>query len=95
MATWTDEIQAKFVSCFAITRSLVWYEPLYRKFLARFFRQLVEDGISYVDMRAGFAFKYRKFESEELEVGYHEPIRVLGEELRKFQSSEMGQYFWG
>ena len=90
-----NAVWAKFTSCFMKLRTLVWYEPIYRKFLSRFFHELAEDGVYYVDIRAGFAFQYRKAESEEVEQDYLETFRVFEEELKRFQSSEAGKNFWG
>ncbi|KAL9087797.1 MAG: hypothetical protein Q9159_003480 [Coniocarpon cinnabarinum] len=93
--TGVHAVWAKFLACFGVLRTLIWYEPILRKFLARFFKQLAEDGISYVDVRAAFAFRYRKLESEDMEEDYLEPMRVLQEELHRFQSTELGSNFWG
>lgn len=91
-------IWAKFLDCFATLKSLIFYEPLYRKCLAKMFQQLVEDGIQYVDLRAAFAFEYQQAGSDasmDTEDGYVEVIRVLGEEVGKFQATPIGKDFWG
>ena len=90
-----NAIWAKFISCFGLLRTLVWYEPILRKFLVRFFNQLIEDGVRYVDIRAAFAFQFRREGSEDAETEYIEPFRVIEEELAKFQQSEAGKQFWG
>lgn len=90
-----DVIWEKFMSCFVILKTLLYYEPLYRKFLAKFFNQLMEDQIRYVDVRAAFLFEYRQEGSEEAEEDYVEVIRVFGDEVDKFQASEAGKGFWG
>lgn len=91
-------IWSKFTSCFIILKTLVYYEPLYRKFLQRMFQQFADDGIQYVDLRAAFAFDFfREKSSTPLspEEGYSEVIRILGEETEKFQATDAGKDFWG
>ena len=90
-----NAIWRKFISCFQGLRTLIYYEPLYRKFLRKFFLDLVDDGVHWVDIRAGFAFEYRKEGSDLPEEGYVEVVRVLGDEMEKFQGSEQGRNFWG
>ncbi len=90
-----NAIWRKFTSVFAILKTLIYYEPIYRKFLAHMFRQLLEDGVQYVDVRAAFLFQYRKEGCENPEEDYQEMMRVFGEEIKKFQASEEGKSFWG
>lgn len=93
-----SRIWAKFTSCFALLKGLVYYEPIYRKSLSRMFHQLVEDQVQYVDIRAAFAFDYYQAGSQtpmETGAGYTEVIRVLGEEIAEFQATEAGKSFWG
>lgn len=91
-------IWSKFTSCFIILKTLVYYEPIYRKFLRRMFQQFADDGIQYVDLRAAFAFDYfreKSYTPMSPEEGYSEVIRILGEETEKFQATEEGKDFWG
>lgn len=92
------QIWSKFISCFGVLRSLVYYEPIYRKALSRMFHQLAEDGIQYVDLRAAMHFDFHSEASEkplEQEEGRLDAIRILGEELEKFKATEQGKDFWG
>lgn len=90
-----NAIWRKFISIFAILKTLIYYEPIYRKFLARMFRQLLDDGVQYVDVRADFVFQYRKEGCDNPEEDYQEMIRVFAEEVKTFQASEEGKSFWG
>ena len=90
-----DNVWRKFIYCIMVTASIMYYEPIYRKYLAKFFQELMDDGVHYVDMRAAFHFEYRKQDCEDAEDDYMEPISVLKEEIEKFQSSEKGKSFWG
>lgn len=92
------QIWSKFISYFSVLRTLVYYEPIYRKSLSRMFHQLAEDGIQYVDLRAAMHFDFNPEGSEkplEQEEGRLEAIRILGEEVEKFQATEQGKDFWG
>lgn len=88
-------VWAKFISCFALLRNLIWYEPVLRKFAARFLHELAEDGIRYADVRIAFAFGYRQEGKEEDSEGYIEALHVIDEEVKNFQRTEEGKNFWG
>lgn len=90
-----DAIWRKFTSTFSILNTIVYYEPIFRKFLARMFEQLMDDGVRWIDLRAAFRFEYRREGQESPEEGYEEVFRVLGEEIEKFQNTEKGKGFWG
>lgn len=94
----TCSIWAKFTSCFIILKTLIYYEPIYRKALARVFGQLARDNIQYVELRAAFAFQYFMGDSEDPMAdgeGSIQAIRVLGEEIEKFKATEGSKDFWG
>jgi adenosine deaminase CECR1 len=40
-----NEVWRKFMSCFPILGSLIYYEPIYRKFVRRLCKQLLDDGV--------------------------------------------------
>lgn len=90
-----NDVWKKFLSCFGILKTLIYYEPLYRRFLRRFFEELNADGVRYVEIRAAFMFEYRREGSEKPDDDYDEMIRVLGDEIGKFQATDQGQRFWG
>lgn len=90
-----DTVWRKFRASFAILDSIIYYEPIFRPFVRRMCQQLLEDGVRWVDLRAAFVFSYRKEGCETPEPGYHEVIRVFGEELENFKASPEGENFWG
>lgn len=90
-----NSIWRKFGNCFRILETILHYEPIYRKSLARMFGQLVTDGCQWVDVRSTFGYKYYKDGCEEPEPHNDEVIRVFGEEVEKFKATEEGKTFWG
>lgn len=90
-----DAIWAKFKDCFAILHSMLFYEPVFRASMQRLLRELMADGIRWVDFRMAFVFEYRREGFQEPETTYHEFYRVFGEEVERFQASEEGKRFWG
>jgi adenosine deaminase CECR1 len=90
-----NAIWQKFKSTFAILGSIIFYEPIFRAFIREMCRQLLDDGVRWVDMRAAFVFQYRREGSETPEEGYEEMIRVFGEEIEHFKASPEGKNFWG
>lgn len=90
-----DDIWRKFGSCFPIINSMLFYEPIFRAALRRILRELLDDGIRWVDFRIAFVFQYRREGRTDPEGGYEEMLKVFGEEVKKFQATEEGTRFWG
>jgi adenosine deaminase CECR1 len=90
-----NEIWRKFISCFPILGSLIYYEPIFRKFIRRMCKQLLEDGVFYVDMRAAFYTPYRSLKSEDWDPDFFNLFDHMDDEIEKFKKSEEGKDFWG
>ena len=90
-----NAIWDKFRAAFVILGSIIFYEPIFRASVKRIFEKCLADGIRWVDLRAAFVFEYRRHGSDTPEEGYEEVIRVLGEEIERFQNTKEGKDFWG
>jgi adenosine deaminase CECR1 len=90
-----NEIWRKFMSCFPILGSLVYYEPIFRKFIRKMCKQLLDDGVYYVDIRAAFHTPYRSLGQENWDEGYPNFMGHMEEEIENFKNSEEGKEFWG
>ncbi|KAF2017875.1 Metallo-dependent hydrolase [Aaosphaeria arxii CBS 175.79] len=90
-----NEIWKKFLSCFPILGSLVYYEPIFRKFVRKMCKQLVDDGVYYVDLRDAFLTPYRTANEEEWDPDNIGLLDHLEDEIEKFKASEEGKDFWG
>ncbi|KAI9837112.1 MAG: hypothetical protein M1819_000763 [Sarea resinae] len=90
-----NAIWRKFQSTFLILNSIIHYEPILRAFTRRLFQQLALDGVRWVDLRAVFLHPYWREGCDIPDQGFEEMIRVLKDELVKFQATEEGKYFWG
>lgn len=90
-----NEVWRKFMSCFPILGSLIYYEPIYRKFVRKMFKTLLDDGIYWVDMRAAFYTPYRSLGQENWDPDHFNLLDHLSDELEKFKASEQGKEFWG
>ncbi|KAI9705954.1 MAG: hypothetical protein M1836_005360 [Candelina mexicana] len=90
-----NAVWRKFIDTFPIIGSMLFYEPIYRAAIHHMCKQLLEDGIRWVDLRAAFTFQYRREHSEAPDEGYEEMIRVLGEEVERFRATDEGTRFWG
>jgi adenosine deaminase CECR1 len=87
-----DAVWRKFQSCFFVLGQFLFYEPIFRKALARLLGQLAADGITYVDFRVAFKFEWRPTGSSTGEDGNYENFfRAFGEEIEKFKGSEVGK----
>ena len=90
------EIWKKFQSCFGVIGTILHYEPIWRGFIPRFLRMLVQDGVQYVDLRAvAHRLPFYKTGSEEPEKDATLIISILDDEILNFQESEEGKNFWG
>lgn len=90
-----NEVWRKFMSCFPILGSLIYYEPIYRKFVRKMCKQLLDDGVYYVDMRSAFYTPYRSVGEEEWDPDYIGMLDHMEDEIEKFKASEEGKEFWG
>ncbi|OCL15356.1 adenosine deaminase family protein [Glonium stellatum] len=90
-----NEIWRKFMSTFPILGSLIYYEPIFRKFVKRLCKQLLDDGVYYVDLRAAFYTPYRSIECENFDGDYFNMLGALEDEIENFKETEEGKEFWG
>lgn len=90
-----DAIWAKFLSAFPIIGQMLMYEPIFRRAMQRLLGQLAADGISYVDFRIAFRFKFYLKEKSHPQPGYLDFFRVWGDEIEKFKATEAGKTFRG
>ena len=90
-----DAIWLIFQRIFVLIKTLFAYEPILRNCLRRLLRQLVGDGIRYVDFRIGFHFEYRRLGSDDPDEDYIDFCRVFKEEVDRFTATEEGQAFYG
>jgi adenosine deaminase CECR1 len=90
-----NEAWRKFMSCFPILGSLIYYEPIYRKFVRRMCKQLLDDEVYYVDMRSAFYTPYRCTGSETWDKDHFNMLLHLDEEIEAFKKTEEGKDFWG
>ena len=90
-----DAVWWKFTNCFRLLDSMEYYEPILRASIQRLLRQLVDDGLSWVDFRLTFAVDFRLEGCEDVSQGPHDLVRVFSEELKKFKATEEGKNFWG
>lgn len=90
-----NEVWRKFMSCFPILGSLIYYEPIYRKFIRRMLKQLLDDGVYYVDLRSAFYTPYRSVGKEQWDEDWFYMLEHMADEIEKFKASEEGKEFWG
>lgn len=90
-----NEVWRKFMSCFPILGSLIYYEPIFRKFIRRLCKQLLDDGVYYVDMRSAFYTPYRSAGKLNWDDDWFNMLEHMADEIEKFKASEEGKDFWG
>lgn len=90
-----NEAWRKFISCFPILGSLIYYEPIYRKFVRRLCKQLLGDGVYYVDMRSAFYTPYRCEGKENWDEDWFNMLAHMEDEIEDFKKTEEGKDFWG
>ncbi|KAH6683025.1 adenosine deaminase family protein-like protein [Halenospora varia] len=90
-----DAVWRKFSSCFGILNNIIFYEPIFKLFMRRMLKMLLEDGVKWVDLRLAFTFRYYKEGEEEPEPTFDRMFEVFGEEIENFKKSDEGKGFWG
>ena len=90
-----NEVWRKFMSCFPILGSIIYYEPIFRKFIRKMCKVLLDDGVYYVDMRSAFYTPYRSAGKEDWDEDWFHMLEHMEEEIENFKASEEGKDFWG
>lgn len=90
-----DEIWRKFQACFDPAGSTMTYEPVIRKTYQSVFNAWVDDGITWVELRSGGSAKLVPEGQDTPNPDLDFWIRVLLDELQKFQATEKGKSLWG
>jgi adenosine deaminase CECR1 len=90
-----NEVWRKFMSCFPILGSIIYYEPIFRKFIRKMCKALLHDGVFYVDMRSAFYTPYRSLGNEDWDEDFFNMLEHMEDEIEKFKASEEGKEFWG
>ncbi|KAI9889762.1 MAG: hypothetical protein M1814_004964 [Vezdaea aestivalis] len=86
---------SKFETIFGVVEGLFQYEPIFRRCLRQMFKDLVDDGVKWVEFRMCFVGPYRRHGSKKDEVGHEEMVAALWEEINIFTHTEEGKGFWG
>ncbi|RCI08393.1 hypothetical protein L249_8866 [Ophiocordyceps polyrhachis-furcata BCC 54312] len=91
-----DHIWRRFETLFGTAATLLSYEPIVRTFYRQLFARLVDDGVNWVEIRAGGVRKklIRSGEQDadpDLDVWWE----VMQDEIRRFKGTEKGKRFWG
>ncbi|KAF7360394.1 Adenosine deaminase CECR1-A [Mycena venus] len=74
-----DKIWEKFASIFQVSGGLIYFAPVWRKYLYEFLRSSVEDGISYIEARAMFFMEYMVGEDGMQNVPHREWLLMFDE----------------
>jgi adenosine deaminase CECR1 len=90
-----NEVWRKFMSCFPILGSIMYYEPIFRKFIRRLCKQLLDDGVYWVDMRSAFYTPYRSAGKENWDEDWFNMLLHMEEEIEAFKKTDEGKDFWG
>ena len=85
----------RFSAIFLAISALFTYEPILRGSLRRTFKQLLNDGIQYVDIRKAMLLPLRREQSMTVDSDQKGVLAVIEEEIEKFKQSEEGHGFWG
>lgn len=90
-----NEIWRKFQSTFGVVSDMVFYEPMYRLFLRKFFSELAGDLVRWVDIRTVFITPLLRTGQDEYDTDFMSMISVFEEELERFKKTKEGSRFWG
>jgi adenosine deaminase CECR1 len=86
-----NDVWRKFLSTFVINNSIIYIEPILRKYVRYLCRQLHEDNILWADVRAVFYNPAHKNPEQR----YAATFQIFSEEIEAYKASEEGKGFWG
>ena len=89
-----NDVWRKMQTAFRTIVPIIFYAPILRKFIRKFFETLVEDRVFWVEMR-GMSPNLRLDGEEKLANAPLEMVRILDEEIKAFKKTEKGTDFWG
>ncbi|KAG8786706.1 hypothetical protein FRC16_001648 [Serendipita sp. 398] len=85
------KIWDKFITCFSVSRGILGYEPVYRRFLRHLFESCVEDGISYAEIRMNFTIKTIMVREDGVTPVDHEGFFMVFQEVLAGYLEELAQ----
>lgn len=88
------EIWDRFHACFQVLDSIIHYEPIWTALIQRVLKQLLDDGIRYVELRAVFRCPMYRAHSEDQDEDYESLFQILHDQIEAFKQSPDGKQFW-
>ncbi|EHK98314.1 putative Adenosine deaminase CECR1-A [Glarea lozoyensis 74030] len=85
-------VKFRFQKVERVEEKSIWSSEL---FMRKMMKQLIEDGVKWIDLRLAFTFRYYKEGHDVPEDTFHEMFRVFGEEIENFKKTDEGKGFWG
>ncbi|RDA84554.1 hypothetical protein CP532_3760 [Ophiocordyceps camponoti-leonardi (nom. inval.)] len=91
-----DQIWRRFQTLFGTAGTLLSYEPIVRTFYRQLFTRLVDDGVNWVEIRAG-GIRGKLIHSGEQDADPDLDVwwEVMQDEIQRFKGTEKGKRFWG
>lgn len=93
------KIWAKFTSTFIVSTGLIRFAPIFPEYIREFFKSSIADGISYVEVRINFLYKYMIGEDGQENVPHRDWLltfdRVLNEVKAEMKAQGRSEEFIG
>jgi adenosine deaminase CECR1 len=86
-------IWAKFQSVFRVIHGIVYYEPIFRRFVHEVLHNVHGDGCLWADIRLAFVMQLRQTDTGAI-LPRHEVVRIFGEVVDAYVAETSGA-FWG
>jgi len=87
-----DDVWRKLQGGFIILGPIIYYEPIMRAFLIKFFETLVDDGVKWVEIRAVFSTPFTRDGADVPTEDFTALVGVIKEVAEEFKASHN---FWG
>ncbi|KAI0820220.1 Metallo-dependent hydrolase [Trametes gibbosa] len=87
----TAKIWEKFGSTFAVARGMTRYFPIFAEYIREFFLSSVEDGISYIETRIPFWYKYMVGEDGKENIPHREWLLAYDRVIEEFKAELAAQ----
>jgi adenosine deaminase CECR1 len=87
-----DDVWRKLQGGFAVLGPIIYYEPIMRAFLWKFFQTLVEDNVKWVEIRAVFATPFTRQGADSPSKDLMAVLEVINEVVESFKAAND---FWG
>ncbi|KAH8826921.1 hypothetical protein DL96DRAFT_1669676 [Flagelloscypha sp. PMI_526] len=80
-----NTIWVKFISTFRAVHGLIHFEPIFAEYVREFIRSSIEDGISYIEVRMNFWYKFIRRANGKNDLSHREMLAIVDNVVKRYK----------